>query len=104
MTYYHELEIIFENIFFVSDFFHGWQSVTNKTPFFLLDNEKEMNEKYEMEQGYQLFIFKTEDYTNDVVIAAKNITLNTDIVYYYERPYLKENERIADFVKKKNVL
>jgi hypothetical protein len=102
LTYYHKLEIIFEDIFFVSGFFQGWHSDTEQRTFYLPDNENEMNEKYEIEQGYQLFIFKTEDYTNDVVIAAKNITFNTDTVYYYERPDLKENERIADFVKKKN--
>ncbi|PIQ15937.1 MAG: hypothetical protein COW67_05535 [Flavobacteriales bacterium CG18_big_fil_WC_8_21_14_2_50_32_9] len=59
-----------------------------------------MNEKYEIEQGYQLFIFKIEDYSNDVVIAAKHVTFNTNTVYYYERPNLKEKERIADFVNK----
>jgi hypothetical protein len=104
LTYYHKLEIIFEDIFFVSGFFQGWHSDTKQRTFLLPDNEKEMNEKYEIEQGYQLFIFRTEDYTNDVLIAAKNISFNTDTVYYYERTDLKENERIADFVKKKNVL
>jgi hypothetical protein len=104
LTYYHMLEIIFEDIFFVSGFFQGWHSDTEQRTFLLPDNEREMNEKYEIEQGYQLFIFRTEDYTNNVIIAAKNITFNTDTVYYYERADLKENERIADFVKKKNAL
>lgn len=86
LTYYHKLEIIFEDIFFVSGFFQSWHSDTKQKTFFQPDNEKEMNEKYEIEQGYQLFIFKTEGYKNDVIIAAKNITFNTDTVYYYERP------------------
>lgn len=86
LTYYHKLEIIFEDIFFVSGFFQGWHSDTKQKTFFQPDNEKEMNEKYEIEQGYQLFIFKTEGYKNDAIIAAKNITFNTDTVYYYERP------------------
>lgn len=104
LAYYHNLEIIFEDIFFVSAFFQGWHSDTKQTTFLLPDNEKEMNEKYEIEQGYQIFIFRSEDYTNDVVIAARNVSFNTDTVYYYDRPDLKANERIADFVKRKNAL
>lgn len=99
-TYYHKLEIIFEGIFFVSGFFEGWTSNTKQSTFLLPENEKELNEKYEIEQGYQVFIFRTENYNNDVVIAAKNLTFNTDTVYYYERSNLIENERIAQFVKR----
>ena len=101
LTNYHSLEIIFEDIFFVSGFFRGWHSNTKQITFLLPDDEKKMNEKYEIEQGYQLFIFKTEDYSNDVLIAAKHITFNTETVFYYDRSDLKENERVADFVKKK---
>jgi hypothetical protein len=104
LTYYHTLEIIFEDIFFVSAFFQGWHSNTKERTFLLPDNEKETNEKFEIEQGYQLFIFRTEEYTNDVMIAARNLSFSTDTVYYYERPDLKANERIADFVKRKNAL
>lgn len=85
LIYYHNLEIIFEDVFFVSAFFHGWHSDTTKRTFFLPDNEKEYNEKYEIEQGYQIFIFKTENHNNDVIIAAKKLTYNTNTVYYYDK-------------------
>lgn len=101
LTYYHKLEIIFEDVFFVSGFFKVWHTNTTQTAFMLPANESEMNSNYETEQGYQLFIFKTEGYVNDVVIAAKKLSFNTDIVYYYERHNLKANERIAEFVKRK---
>lgn len=101
LTYYHTLEINFENIFFVSGFFEGWHSDTTKTVFQQPENVKKSNQKYEIEEGYQLFIFKTSDYKNDIVIAAKEIRYNTDTVFYYDRPDLKDNERIADFVKRK---
>lgn len=101
LLYYHSLEVVFEDIFFVSAFFQGWHSDTENPVFELVTEEREMNRKYEIEEGYELFIFKTEDYNNDVVIAAKKVSFNTDIVFYYDRPDLKDNERIADFVKKK---
>lgn len=101
LTYYHTLEINFANIFFVSGYFEGLHSDTTKTVFQQPENVKESNEKYEIEVGYQLFIFKTSDYKNDIVIAAKEIKYNTDTVFYYDRPDLKDNERIADFVKRK---
>jgi len=104
LAYYHTLEIIFEDVFFVSCFFRGWRSDTEKTVFQIPNNEIELNRKYEIEQDYQFFIFRTEDYKNDVIIAANNVTFNTDTVFYYDRPDLKQNERIADFVKKKNAL
>ncbi|WP_298143762.1 hypothetical protein [Flavobacterium sp.] len=104
LTHYHILEIIFEDLFFVSGFFQGWHSDTTQTVFAIPENDHEMNIKYEIEQDYQLFVFKTENYKNDVIIAARAISFNTDTVYYYERIDLKPNERIADFVKKKNIL
>jgi hypothetical protein len=103
LIYYHKLEIIFEDILFVSGFFQEWHTDTSTTAFQVLNNQKEMNEKYEIQQGYQLFVFKTENYNNDVIIVAKNISFNTDTVYYYDKADLKDNERIADFVKK-NIL
>ena len=104
LTYYHKLEVIFEDIFFVSGFFRGWHSDTEKIVFQIPENEIELNGKYEIEKDYQLFTFKTEDFKNDIIIASNNISYNTDTVFYYNRPDLKPNERIADFVKKKNAL
>ena len=103
LSYYHQLEIIFEEVFFASIFFEEWHSDTKKPVIELPDSDfnKELNERLEIEQGYQIFIIRTEDYKNDIYIAAKKISYNTDTVYYYDKPDLKENERLAEFVKKK---
>lgn len=98
LIYYHTLEIIFEEIFFVSGFFIGWRSDTSSTVFMVPDNERELNKHFEIEQGYQLFVFKTENYRNDFIVAASKLSFNTDTVFYYDRPDLKGNERVADFV------
>jgi hypothetical protein len=50
--------------------------------------------KYEIEKGYHAFIFKTENYSNDVIVIARYISFNTDTGYYYDRADLKENERL----------
>ena len=103
LTYYHQLEITFENIFFAATFFEEWHSDTSKTVFEVPEAElsRSLHLQLEIEQGYQVFIFHTEDYKNDIYIAAQKVTFNTDTVYYYQRPNLKEGERIADFVPKK---
>ncbi|NNV57824.1 hypothetical protein [Limnovirga soli] len=95
LTYYHKLEIIFDDVFFVSGVFGGWHSDTERVVFSLPDNEKDLNQKFEIEQGYELFIFKADDYKNDFIIAAKTLSFNTDTVFYYDRRDLKENERIS---------
>jgi hypothetical protein len=102
LTYSHTLEIIFENVFFVSGFFQGWHSDTKEPVFLVPENEVEqnMNERYEVQAGYQLFVFQAEDYKQNVIIAAERVSFNTDTVFYYDRPGLKENERIASFVKR----
>ena len=100
-SYYHRLEIIFEDVFFIKSYMNGWQSDTSQAVFMIPKNEFELNVKYEIEQGYQLFVFKNEDSHNDIIIAAKDVSYPDDIVYYYLRENLKPNERIADFVKAK---
>lgn len=100
LIYYHTLEVIFEDVFFVSGYFNTWHTDTSKAVFMLPENKIEMNIQYEIEVGYNLFIFKTEDYKNDIVIAAQKVYYNTDTVFYYDRQDLKPNERIAHFVKK----
>ena len=94
LDYYHSLEIIFEEVYFVSAFFQGWHSDTTNEVFSIPKNTIDFNIDFEIEKGYVVFVFKTEDYKKDVVIAAKNISYNTDTVYYYEREGLKSNERI----------
>lgn len=79
LSYDDSLEIIFEDVFFILGFFQGWHSNTDSVVFQTPENEIELNQKFEIEQGYQLFIFKTEDYNNDVIIAAKGLLFNTNI-------------------------
>ncbi|TGE22114.1 hypothetical protein E5K00_17850 [Hymenobacter aquaticus] len=98
LTYSHELEIIFSGVFFVSAFFQGWHSDVKAPVFYLPDNVRELNLQYEIEQGYTLFAFCTEEYRNDVLVAAEAVSYNTDTVFHYKRPELKANERIADSV------
>lgn len=100
LTYSHNLEIVFDEVFFVSGIFAGWRSDTAHVVFSLPGNERDLNQKFEIEQGYQLFIFMANDFKNDFIVAAKNVSFNTNTVYYYNRSDLKENERIADFVTK----
>jgi hypothetical protein len=97
LSYCHNLEIIFTDVFFASTFFNGWQSDTSKPVIELPDIETNLNlnVKFEIEEGYQMFIIRTEDYENDIYIAAKEIDFNTDTVYYYQRENLKENERLS---------
>jgi hypothetical protein len=46
------------------------------------ETEKELNKKFEIEQGYQLFIIHPEDYKNRIYIAAKRIAYRTGKVNY----------------------
>ncbi len=101
LHYYHKLEIIFEDVFFFKGYFERWMSETSDPVFILANQDTELNGEYEITQGHRVFIFKTGDYRNDVIIAAGSVSFNTDTVFYYLREDLKENERIADFVKKK---
>jgi hypothetical protein len=100
LCYYHQLEIIFENVFFFHGFFAEWKSDTSQPVFVLPDNEVQLSLQFEIEEGYMLFMFRTEDCENDVIIAAEKISYNTDTVFYYLRENLGDNERIADFVKR----
>ena len=106
LTYYHNLELIFEDVFYVSAYFNGWHSDTKNPVIEIPESSliQKLKLKLDIEQGYQFFIIHTEDYNNDIYIAAKNLTYKTDTVYYYERGELKGNERIADFVKTKKRL
>ncbi len=99
LTYYHTLEIIFTDVFFFKGYFEGWQADFLDTVFEIPKNEKELNLKYEIEHPYQLFVFRTDNKQNDIIIAANSVSYNTDTVFYYNRPDLKDNERIAYFVK-----
>ena len=98
LVYYHTLEIIFENVYFIKGYFNGWKSDTTRPVFSIADENSPLNTRYEIEEGFHTFIFKAEDCENDIIIAAGKISFNTDTVFYYKREDLKENERIAYFV------
>lgn len=100
-SYYHQLEIVFEDIFFVFGNFSTWGSDTKKQVFGFPDNEAELITRFNIEQDYQLFEFRQDGLDNDFLIASKTLTYNTDRVYYYPRENLQPNERLADFVDKK---
>jgi hypothetical protein len=100
LTYYHTLEISFKDVQYFHSIYPDWHSDTKQTVFMVADNQAELKNKYTIAEDYRFFVMKIEGDSNDVIIAAKSINYNTDTVFYYDRPELKENERIADFVKK----
>jgi hypothetical protein len=70
----HSLEILFEDVFYYSGFFREWHSDTKRPVLVLAENAYELNLKHEIEQGYTLFSFVTEDYNNNILIAARAIS------------------------------
>ena len=96
LSYYHSIEVIFEEVFFVSAVFQRWHSDTKQTVFTERTDSAEISLQFELEQGFRVFAFKAEDYNQEMVIAAKSVRYNTDTVYYYPRADLKENERLAN--------
>jgi len=62
------------------------------------DNMHKLNLKFEIERGYQLFLFKTDDYQQNVIIAAGSLTYNRDTVYCHDRANLGNGERLADLL------
>lgn len=89
LSYYHTLEIIFEDISFIKGHINGWKSDTSKSVFKILENEYDFNLKYNIEEGYQLFCFKNEDYPeNNILIAAANFEYfdySNDPILYYQK-------------------
>jgi hypothetical protein len=82
LHYFHTLEVIFNNVFFFSGYFDGWHSDTKNSVFVIPDNDSDLNKNYEIIHGYQLFKFVTEDFRNDVIIAAETVTYNLNTVNY----------------------
>lgn len=101
LTYYHTLEIVFDAVSIVICDFCGWRSNTSEKVFFIPEDEKELIVKYNIDKDYQLFKFKTDDTCQDISIAAHTISFNTDTVYYYNKPNLDINERVAYFINRK---
>lgn len=82
LIYYHLLEITFEDVFWFSGFVSGWRTDTSQNVLKLADKN---NVKFEIEEGYQLFEFETEDYKNNVFVAARNINFSTEIKKLYKK-------------------
>ena len=77
LLYSHEIEIYFENIFFVSLPIE-WKTDTKKNVVKILESEesRKVNIKYKVEQGFTIFSFKPEDYPDDFgcLIGAKELS------------------------------
>ena len=101
LIYYHKIEILFTEAFFVSAYFQRWYSNIDNSIIELLDEDerKMANIPFEIESGYELFMMKSADFENEMIVAAKTIHFNTDIVYFYRRHNLGFNERLADFLE-----
>jgi len=86
LTYSHSLEIAFTDVFFIHGFFETFSTDTTNQVFYIPDQIKarQLNLEFEIEQGYKLFVFKTDNYENDVYIAAKDVNYEEKIVKYYE--------------------
>jgi hypothetical protein len=73
----HDIEINFEDVFFVSLPLE-WKTDTTKTVLHILEGEdaKALNLRFQVEQGYQIFKFSPEDYPDDFgcIIGAKAIS------------------------------
>jgi hypothetical protein len=86
LTYHHSLEIIFEDVYFVSAVFQGWHSDTKDPVFIELTEERRVNLEYEIEEGNRVFTFIADDYRQKMIVAARTVRYSTDIVYYYCPP------------------
>ncbi|WP_431685758.1 hypothetical protein [Hahella sp. NBU794] len=99
-SYYHQLEIKFLDVAYFSGT-PSWGSNPHITAVFSLIEEskalKVLQEK-KVNGYFEVFEFPTDDGAS-IIIAALDIVVNMDTVYYYLRENLKENERIADWVK-----
>ena len=77
LIYSHDIEIYFEDVFFVS-LPMEWKTDTKRNVFQLLEGEdaKTVNIRFKVEQGYHIFKFTPEDYPDDFgcLIGAKSIS------------------------------
>ncbi|MFF2482313.1 hypothetical protein [Paenibacillus sp. NPDC058071] len=72
----HDIEIVFEDIFFVSLPIE-WKTDTSRPVLSVLEREKAiiLNKKFKVEQGHSIFAFAPEDYPDDFgcYVSAKKI-------------------------------
>ncbi|MFC5702317.1 hypothetical protein ACFPVX_13525 [Cohnella faecalis] len=75
----HDIEIVFEDIFFVSLPIE-WKTDTSRPVLSILEGEKAkiLNKKFQVEQGHSIFAFAPEDYPDDFgcYVCAKKIAFN----------------------------
>jgi hypothetical protein len=92
LTYYHSLEIIFDDVYFVSAVIQGWRSNTRDAVFVELTGDPGVNSENEIEEGNRVFAFKADDYRQKMLIAARTVRYNTNTVYYYPRTDPSKND------------
>ena len=99
-NYYHNFELIFEDVFHMS-INTEWKSDTSEPVLHLVtENEAiELNKKYQIERGYNLFKIIPEDSKDNFYVAAKGLQIDNTKVYYYKKQNLGENEKIAHWVE-----
>lgn len=90
LSYYHEMEIIFENVLSYSGPFSTWMSKVDEVVFEKLDTQ---------DHHSPVFRFKTDTPQEEVIIAAEKVSYNTNSVLYYYREDVPENAQLAYFVK-----
>lgn len=87
-SYYHQIEVVFHQV-----------ANVDKLPEIGRPHPYKPTLSFETtEQGGFLFCF-TDDEDNQWHISAQAISVYTGTVYYYQRPKLKPDEKIALFVK-----
>lgn len=73
----YNLEIIFSDIFFISSL-SSWSADIVNMPFTVLtgDEARDINLKYQVEQGYSIFQIAVEDHNRPLLVIAGNISYN----------------------------
>jgi len=87
-SYYHELEIVFEDVFFIQCP-TNWSVNTSDNVIVQSDHEEQrkINIDYEIEHGYILFKLIAEDKA-PIFISSKNISYKVEkISHEWPRPY-----------------
>ncbi|QDU50362.1 hypothetical protein [Gimesia panareensis] len=102
-AYYHEVEVEFREVTYLSLPVLFWN------PHFRLplDDEIEAVRKFiAVGDRHMVFCIEAESDAGfekiPFYVVAESVVLREGTVYYYEREHLEENERIADWVKRKS--
>ncbi len=100
LEYYHEIEIIFSDLFFISCGTE-WKTETSEEVLYILEGQEayDFNVKNNIQQGYTIFEFQTDDFDANFQVAAKSIEYKLGKVYYYKKEDLEDGERLADWIE-----